>query len=284
MIRTKEQIARFVEANTIEFVGDGWDNVVYSDLQKTKVFRFPKKDDGMDILNMEAAVLPKLVHAHMGATILPPVVKKDGKLIYAEYAFVDGNKYESLDTDSKIILLKKLGTFLLRLHAYDMSEIDEAPRVDYREKYSLVFEDIETTLTSILSRQQLQYARDVYHAYLTDTIYHTFQTALLHGDISFDHIYFEHGEISIIDWSDLHVADPAREFYHLLRDMTSMEKKILKDAYTTDDPHFWDRADIYPLLDTFEVLVIFAKKNQSQQIDAFLKRVDQDMHTWESQC
>ena len=55
-----EQIKQLAAKNKWIYVGEGFDNIVYTDAQKTKAFRFPKRIDGIALIERDAAILPTL--------------------------------------------------------------------------------------------------------------------------------------------------------------------------------------------------------------------------------
>lgn len=259
-------------------IGEGWDNLVFVDQAKEYAFRFPKKDDVVAMLQKESAVLP-LIANHI-ENIPAPYIQREGGHIYAVYPFVSGEQYKLLAIEEQEVLLQKLCHVLHRLHALDIKMVEGAPLVDYHQKFTKVYKQVKSELADLLNAKQQAYAKDLFELFLEHNEYTIPKESLLHGDISFEHVYIKDNAIHLIDWSDLHVADPAYEFHHLLRALPREKHSILRASYETEDEHFWDRALLYPLMDTFEILLIFVRKQDEKMTKYFLGRLDHDMKNW----
>lgn len=270
-----EQIKQLAEKNNWQYVGEGFDNIVYADSEKTSAFRLPKKIEGVTMIQRDTDVLPTLPTQE--GIILPiPVVKNQDGVIYGEYPFVSGKKYEELAQQEQSGLLLQLTHFLHRLHTRSHSTLEHVPVINCREHFSLIWERVQKELKDILNEKQMDYAKKLFSSYLEQ--YKDTPSALIHGDISFDHLYYDNGQLSIIDWNDMQYTDPAYEFHHLLRQLPTSGEGLLRAQYNTgSDESFWERAIAYKYIDTFDALLSFVENNNTEHIKNFLDRIDADM-------
>jgi aminoglycoside phosphotransferase (APT) family kinase protein len=255
------------------FIEEGFDNIVYRNAEKTLVYRFPKKTDVVIMLKHEYAILPILARMGMGATIPVPILKEYKKEIYAIYPYVENIRYDALNASDKEQLIIKLSQYLSRQHKISDVSVD-VPQIDYRKKCHTLLDTVYNTFTGVLNPKQLAYATKLCQMFLT---FESGKRGVLHGDISFDHVFFSSGVMSIIDWSDVHMGDPAYEFYHLLRACNKSERILLKEHYTTTDINFWERAELFMYLDTLFVLDVAVQKNNTGLKTLFLERISTDM-------
>lgn len=271
-----EQIKQLAAKNEWEYVGEGFDNIVYADAQKLKALRFPKRIEGIALIERDAAVLPTLP-AQKDIVIPVPEIKSQDGLVYGAYPFVSGKQYEHLSEQERRHALVLLIEFLHRLHTQANPAPPVVPTISCHEHFSAIYAKVQEELANILNEKQIDYAKALFSAYLEQ--YKLTPTALIHGDISFDHLYYDNdGKLSIIDWNDMQITDPAYEFHHLLRQLPKEERDILRQQYnTSDDESFWKRADAYTKIDTFDALLNFVKEKNTVHIQNFLDRIDTDM-------
>lgn len=255
------------------FIEEGFDNMVYRNAERTLVYRFPKKDDVVAMLKYEYAILPILVRMDMGARIPVPILKEYKKETYAIYTYVENVRYDVLNSSDKEHLIVTLCQYLSRQHQISEVPVD-VPQIDYRKKCHTLLDTLHDMFTDVLSPSQLAYVTKLCRSFL---MFESSQKGVLHGDISFDHVFFSNGVMSIIDWSDVHMGDPAYEFYHLLRACNKNERVLLKEHYTTTDANFWKRAELFIYLDTLFVLDIAIQKNNTELKKIFLERISTDM-------
>lgn len=272
-----EIITQFTAAHGLEFIAQGFDNAVYADAVHTTAFRFPKKADRVETLRQEAVVLPTLTPDICGATILAPTIKTEAGLVYGIYPFVTGKLYADCTTAEQTDLLAKTATFLQKLHQVKNPVIRALPIIRSYDRFQAVYEGF-AKLTDILTPAQLAYGQNLFTSFLSHHEYQSIKPVLVHADISLDHLYYQDGQISVIDWSDFHLADPAYDWHHLLNELPKSAHQIFFNNYDVgQDESFWERAYAYRFMDTFEVLLDAVKKNDEQRAQDFVGYVAADM-------
>ncbi len=273
-------IKQFATENHLTFIGEGFDNIVYTNSLKESVFRFPKKPDGLDILRKEAIVLPHLTTDACNALVPAPVIHENKDIIYGEYPFVEGRPYGELSSSEKEDFLIKLSVFLQKLHQINNPIFSQLASVNCYERFKKVFQKIEN-LGSILGTEKMEYAKNLFQTFLQQKGYEQVRPVLVHGDVSLDHIYYNNGQIAVIDWSDFQMTDPAYDFHHLLNEFPKEVHLTLQQHYDTSvDSSFWWRAYAYRFMDTFEMLLVFVEQQNEEQVSLVLNEIDADMAQW----
>ena len=274
-LTTNQKIKEFAQAHGLEFIGEGFDNVVYADVARQTAWRFPKKADREQTLRQEAIALSHLVH--LDAIIPAPILKEESGLVYGEYPFVSGTHYEQLSPTEQTDLLRKSSVFLGKLHRFQHPDLQILEKINSYARFQAVHEGLRD-LKDILNSAQMTYAENVFGSFLKHPEYADLPLALVHGDFSQEHVYYQSGQIAVIDWSDFQLADPAYEFHHLLNELPTEAHQILVDNYDAGADHsFWERAYAYRYMDTFEVLLQAFQAGNTVRVQEFVREVDQDM-------
>ncbi|OGH92218.1 MAG: hypothetical protein A2563_00030 [Candidatus Magasanikbacteria bacterium RIFOXYD1_FULL_40_23] len=273
-------IKQFATENHLTFIGEGFDNIVYTNSSKESVFRFPKKSDGLDVLRKESIILPYLTPDACNALVPAPVIHENKGIVYGQYPFVEGRLYGELPSSEKQDFLIKLAVFLQRLHQINNPIFSQLPSVNGYERFKKVFQKIEN-LGSVLGAEKMGYAKNLFQKFLQQKGYERVRPVFVHGDVSLDHIYYNNGQIAVIDWSDFQMTDPAYDFHHLLNELPREAHLTLQTHYNTGaDSSFWYRAYAYRFMDTFEVLLVFVEQQNEEQVSSFLNEISSDLVQW----
>lgn len=273
-------IKQFATENQLTFIGEGFDNIVYANSSKELVLRFSKKPNGLDVLRKEAIILPHLTLDVCSALVPAPVIHENKGIVYGEYPFVKGSQYEELSSSQKEDFLIKLSIFLQKLHQINNPIFSQLSSVNCYERFKKVFQKIES-LGIILGVEKMEYAKKLFQTFLQQKGYEQVKPVLVHGDISLDHIYYDNGQVAVIDWSDFHLTDPAYDFHHLLNELPKETHLTLQQYYDAGiDSSFWWRAYAYRFMDTFEALLIFLEQGNKQQITSYLNEISADLVQW----
>ncbi len=204
-----------LDARTIRFLGAGWDNTVFL-IDEKLVFRFPRREIALPLLEAEWSLLPKL------APRLPlpiPFPKWRGSPTsvfpwpFIGHPMLPGTTAcrAHLSDKERSALAKPIAQFLAALHATPHSLISDCPiptdnlsRIDARK----ILSKIEPCLEELSSLKLFQKKLSLPSA---DTFRLPTATAVVHGDFYVRHLLLDekHHLTGIIDWGDLHFGDPA---------------------------------------------------------------------------
>jgi aminoglycoside 2''-phosphotransferase len=140
---------------------------------------------------------------------------------FAGYHTIPGTRlspwrFSRLSRSKRKDAAKKLGTFLSALHSYPVTRarslgVEEGEKsVWHRKRGKEIFAERAEELERGVRR--------IFEGWIerSDDIDHAFDPVLTHDDLWYKHIYHNPstGEISgIIDWGDILITDPAKDFY-----------------------------------------------------------------------
>lgn len=194
----------------------------------TLVFRFPRTPEVAAQLAVEAGLLPAL------APTLPlPIphfayvarAADTGMPLFVGYRAIAGEPltpatYAALGLGGSAVaatLGAEIGRFLAALHAFPVEAaralgVQEVREPDHTRD---LFERVRERVYPLLAPAQRRWTDHLFHDYLANPRLWSFEPALVHGDLSGDHILFDGATRSIagiIDFGDVAVYDPAGDF------------------------------------------------------------------------
>lgn len=200
----------------LDIIDYGFDNTVMK-LDNDWVFRFPRRDIAVKLLETEGKLLPMLDEKNLGLRIPVPTFFGEPSLQYKwpflGYRFVEGtipSRAHEVVREGKSAL--KLAWFLKKLHLTDVSEAgkrgvpnDELNRLDVKKRIPALEKNIQEIKELNLFHQVEK---------LKDYLQHVPkkplppETTLVHGDLHFKNIVVnENGILSgILDWGDVHIG------------------------------------------------------------------------------
>jgi aminoglycoside 2''-phosphotransferase len=220
-----QRIEREHEGLRIEssrFLGEGWNSQVYL-VNDELVFRFPKRRENWEEMRREIAFLT-FAADHLSLAVPRYIIAAPestaAKCGYAVYQYLPGHELDlrTLTQKQQDAAAETLATFLRELHQLKLSPQIEAllPTEDARhnaEEYlQAAIEEIIPQLTASEAESLLA----LFEGYLSGPENFTFQPAVLHADLSGDHILTEGGAVvAVIDFGDLNLGDPDYDFMYL---------------------------------------------------------------------
>jgi aminoglycoside 2''-phosphotransferase len=238
----------------------GWDSVAL-EVNDTLIFRFPRpnRPEVEAQLEIERALLPEL------AKVLPLPIPQ---FIYAGDGpggsgrrFVGYRKIDGVELRGDVLasaqpaaLACQLAEFLSRLHGFPVEQAIQAglPAVsadDWRSQYVELYRRASERVFPLLSVPARAQQAALWESYLDTDAYFRFRPALIHRDLSSDHILYDaaRGALAgIIDWGDAGIGDPALDFVGLLGDYGQAFAEATLAAYLGErDAAFWQRVRFY---------------------------------------
>ncbi len=210
-----------LQVESIRFFGEGFDNIVYL-INDAIIFRFPRREMGIDLINNEIKVLPYIAKHVSFRFSYPQFIgqpTKEYPYAFAGYPIIQGPALNHFWPD-KIDLTQvasELGTWLRELHQI-------APLKSHRE----LFGDRQLWRVHLPSRQERCLAMlSQYGSYFeqsgfdinslkqilkhfTALQFTVDKSCYLHGDIYCKHVIID-DELhlrGLIDWGDCHIGHP----------------------------------------------------------------------------
>ncbi|MBP1964563.1 phosphotransferase [Paenibacillus aceris] len=201
----------------IKRLGYGWDNTVFL-VGEDYVFRFPRRKVAIDLLRMEAKILPKLAD-FVTLPYSKPLFFGEGNLEYPApflgYPYLSGKFPIGLTDEQRQLSTSLLAQFLKRLHAFPVQiaqengiQRDHRNLTDLTERKEKMLKFL-SDLSPHLKREEHRAILDYLEQHTTDRVQQRY--VFLHGDLHFKNILVnKRGEVSgIIDWGDMNLGHPA---------------------------------------------------------------------------
>lgn len=209
--------------HTFHFLAEGWDSAVWQANDRL-IFRFPKRAEVAGWLRTEITLLPAL------APTLPIAVPQFAYVAEPSpvfpYPFVGYEKLPGVPLASMPAgtiaperIAAQIGAFLTVLHRFPAARAvacgvpDATPEI-WRAEYATMRAALRT-LGSRLTAADRARMETLFARYLDTPAHFAFTPALLHHDLSGEHLLLdaETGDLTaVIDWSDATIGDPAQDF------------------------------------------------------------------------
>jgi len=216
------------QVQSISFLAEGWGSTAW-EVNGTHVFRFPKCPDIYAGLLKEIDLLPGL------ASALPlPVPQFDhvwrGGPIH-QGPFVGYRKIPGVPMTARHPAhggsanpARQLGSFLTALHRFPAAlagsaSLDVTGAAGWRRYYEELYETVRRRVVPLLEAKSWEPMCRAWEAFLRDETNFEFAPALIHRDLSGEHILYDEqrGKITgLIDWEDAAIGDPVFDFTGLL--------------------------------------------------------------------
>lgn len=204
---------------TVSLLGVGWDNWAFQ-VNDRYIFRFPRREIAVALLNMESQLLP-FVAARVSLAIPEPCfigeAQGDYPWPFAGYPEISGytacQRY--LNSEQRTNLARPLAIFLRELHHIDVAEAKaHGAAADQFDRLGLELRvpKIKQRLHSIFAYGILQ-NEDRWMEYLNQCVKlnKDHQCCLTHGDLYARHLLLDdHDDLNgVIDWGDMSLCHPA---------------------------------------------------------------------------
>lgn len=211
-----------LKLETIRLLDEGWDNLVYL-VNDTFIFRFARREFGIDCIENEIALLPLIAKQVAFPLSAPRYIGHPTPLYpypFAGYKMIEGlplcDASNTLVQDKKFAIT--LASWLKELHAIPVAEEpmpplkgDQTWRLDLTHRMTRCNENLSHYeayfLEAGFSKASLQTVINVLPKLnLTDTI-----KSYLHGDLYSRHIIVNPAismPSGLIDWGDTHIGNP----------------------------------------------------------------------------
>lgn len=213
---------------TCEYATEGWDSIAVV-VNGELIFRFPKRPEVEPQYRMEAALLAALVgrislpipqFAHVWEGAAPY------EHVFVGYRMLAGEQLRcgalaALDQER---LAARLGRFITELHAVPAelavrASVAGRDAEEWRQGGLEQYATIQARVFPLLDAPLRDRVAQRWTAFFDDGANFQFQTVLVHGDLTGDHILIDPASGSltgVIDWGDAMIGDPAFDFAGLL--------------------------------------------------------------------
>jgi aminoglycoside phosphotransferase (APT) family kinase protein len=232
-------------------LGEGFDNTVY-EVNEQFVFRFPRREIAVRLLQTEGRILPFLVSV-LPLPIPEPIyfgkANPDYKWPYIGYRKVKGVTADRLTLPQRKGMTDLLAAFLRALHSFPVAKAqsvgvsyDELERLNIEKRKSLLEEQVKQIEALHLYKDMNALQTYALHV---DSYKYEGRETLVHGDLHIRNIVVdEQGRLSgVIDWGDVHIGNPAidlagvysilppesrKDFYSIYGEVEKEEKELAR--------------------------------------------------------
>jgi len=258
---------KFKKFNIVDF---GWDKTVVI-LDNKIVFAFPKGKGIDKKIKAELGILPKL-----NKKISLPIpnyqyIPKDKSFV--GYNFISGTPlstqyFKKLTPAQKTNIAKQIAVFLSELHSFPLQAVKKCGATEAwseKDARNYYLKQVETVYKK-LSTKDGETLKNIFRKYCNATIKDDFKKALIHQDLTEEHILIDKNTkkvCGIIDFSDSQIADPAIDFSKLWEYDENFVNKVL-DNYHSKDKHLKTRSYrwyIYQCIGNMYFGITLKKKN-----------------------
>ena len=234
------------EVHSISYLSEGWDSTVW-EVNGSHVFRFPKRPAIDGGLRKEILLLPGLAPAlslpiPQFDFVWPGGPEYEGVFVgypkllgvpllpeeWARTLSRSGGDVLPCITDGEATHMagppRQLAEFLTSLHRFPIPRavalgVPDGDGASWREEYRALYETVQRRVLPLLDEPAQDNLSRTWLEFVDDPANFQFQPALIHRDLSGEHILFDPGQgriTGIIDWEDAAIGDPAFDFTGLL--------------------------------------------------------------------
>jgi aminoglycoside 2''-phosphotransferase len=247
-----------LRVDSIARVSEGWDSIAV-ELNDQYIFRFPKRPDVEPQYQKEALLLaeladrvpapvPRLEFIWPGGAAYP--------MRFVGYRKLAGDPLEParFAPTQLALLADRIAAFLSALHGFPA---DRAARLmvpggdaaEWRQRYDELYAEVRERVLPLLDARSRSRAAGLWERFLGEGDLFRFRPALIHNDLSANHILCQPGRAAlsgVIDWGDAAIGDPAIDFVGLLADCgTAFAERVLAAYQGQVDATFRRRMQFY---------------------------------------
>lgn len=213
---------RGISIRSARFLGEGWNSRAYL-VNDELVFRFPKRPEHWEELEREIAFLtfaaddlPLAVPRYVQVAPDSPAAEYG----YAAYRYLRGHAMDAdaLSREQLAAAADTIAAFLRAMHSLQPSpEVASIlPLEDARVEAEEYLVQAESEIAPKLPPVEATALRRQFEVYLGAPTNFFFRPAVLHADLSQDHVLVENDSVvAVIDFGDVNWGDPDYDFMYL---------------------------------------------------------------------
>jgi aminoglycoside 2''-phosphotransferase len=254
---------------SIFFLGKGEFCTAYL-VNGTSVFRFANYSYVNECLLREACLLPTIAQQFNVRIPVPKLINTESEPAFISYPFVRGSfltrkRYLHMLEDRREICAGTIANFINALHDTDLELARNCgvAQIDEEAYISRLWIRVQDSLLRVLGKEERTWIEESIQKYCDMRRSPTFLSVLLHHDISPQHVLYDQSKdmvMGVIDFGDMEVGDPCREFLLLYVDFgLDFLSRVVKSYRNNDRPGLITRMFQYYLLDQIDLAARRAK-------------------------
>lgn len=261
-------------------INDGAANLVI-EINTEWIFRFSRAELTINQMTLETDFLS--VFNGLCPVRIPGIVYADHG--FMGYKKIDGvplrsELLKSLSTEDREKVAHDLGDFLTSLHGFSFAHenLSEFP-YGGRNFWEELWNPISSQLSDHASANAKRYFEDAF-ASMNE---YPFKKVITHSDLGTSNVLFNQtqgGIAGIIDFGDMCLHDPARDFNGLYRNHGREFTEQVLCFYKGDvEPNFWKRIEFYAKKHFFQMMFYAPKFGLEQYVPDCLKEIEESFAT-----
>ncbi|MEO8962231.1 MAG: phosphotransferase [Ginsengibacter sp.] len=283
---------------SIQETGEG-DNSRAFEINDKYIFRFPKREDVKNQLKKETDVLPK-IRKHLSLAI-PDFKFISPTLSFAAHSKISGiplsfKRFYSLEKTRQVNIQHSLSDFLTQLHGISLAGLQNCGLevMDMKEEYSANFFNTKQFIYPNISDVKRTLISHLFSAYLDDPTNFNYQPALIHNDLSKDHILFDllTGRLcGIIDFGDMAIGDPDYDYMYLYDEFGEDFLQRILSKKRSLKPNIINKLSFFILGNRLQILLKAIEDNNDadikdgyRQLNALLKKQERNRSQLKFPC
>ena len=275
---------------SVEFEGQGWNHRVYR-VNRDFIFKFPKDKDAEGDLAAEIRIL-----AQISRSLNIPVpqymfVVENSELyeyLYGGHRAIEGTPLIrdvllSLQPHCQFEIAEQLAIFLSILHGCQpRGELEGLiPIEDCRRGYASLLGAAQMHVFPKISDEECKILESMFSSYLENPTNFASELALLHGDLSAEHVFInlETQRLSgVIDFGNVCFGDPDYDFWHLSDDYGEDYLNRIRSHYdshknTRTGTEFMGKLTFFRIADMIDGILNYAHYMTNREIDTTWSRL-----------
>lgn len=224
-------------AGGIRPLGSGWDNTAFL-VDGDLVFRFPRKQSTVALLQRETRVMPVLAGRLPLAVPDPRWAGRPTERFpwpfagYRRLAGVSADVAELTD-EERTAAAEPLGAFFAALHATPIDGLDLPGDEIGRTAFARRMGDLETRLAHLARRGHIASAEPWLRLFAEPLPAPPPSAVLVHGDVYVRHLLVDQARrvSGVIDWGDVHAGDPGVDLQVMYAFLPPRARGIFLRAY-----------------------------------------------------
>ncbi len=228
------QCPGFREITTIEPFGEGWDNTAYL-VNKTYVFRFPRREIARELMQTEIKLLPQIAGK---LSLLVPNLEFIGNN-FAGYQILEGQTAcrARLSREERCKLAEPLAHFLKALHSFTLDVPgDKLERLDIELRRAKTRDNL-VQIKALGLLDDTEALTQWVEGFPVDVRVSNQQKVLCHGDLYARHLLVNDKRelCGVIDWGDAHLGDPAVDLSLMFAFLPPEARGVFSAVYGVTD-------------------------------------------------
>ena len=242
----------------------GWDSATLL-VNGDTVFRFARRPDVEERLAREARLLPQLAPALPAAVPYFTRIGEEpasGAVAFVGYPLLPGEPLTLTGYSAERVdaLAGQLAAFLSALHRFSVAEaaqlgVPGGSTAEWRAEYAALYADFAEHCFPLLDEHERARAVVLWEGYLGEPANFAFTPALIHRDLSPEHILHDAATSTltgVIDWGDASIGDPAHDFTGITRSFgQQFTQRVLARYSLPTEGSFWRRVAFYGAIGPF---------------------------------